>query len=148
MFFLSMLPDLSFRNIKLLSPQSGSTAGERCTKYRTPNRCAPQHRIPKACWEGIRIIAVGLLGGFWGASWGALGCPMRPPDAQTRLPRSPKSPQEASWETLGASWTASWGSRRPFLKRLGDILEASEAILGRLGASNGDRMSISILRIL
>ena len=37
---------------------------------------------------------------------------------------------------LGRGRRASLGSRKPFLERPGDILEASEAILGRLDASN------------
>ena len=45
---------------------------------------------------------------------------------------------------LGASWTA-W---RPSLGRLGVVLEAPEAIRGRLSASNGGRTKHSILHIV
>ena len=45
---------------------------------------------------------------------------------------------------LGASWRA-W---RPFLGRLGVVLEAPEAIRGRLGASNEGRTKHSILHVV
>ena len=52
--------------------------------------------------------------------------------------------QAASWGRLGAVFGSSSGPRRPSLGRLGAILEPSEAILGRLGASNGGRTKHSI----
>ena len=51
---------------------------------------------------------------------------------------------EPSWGALGASWSA-W---RPSLGRLGVVLEAPEAIRGRLGASNGGRTKHSILHVV
>ena len=47
---------------------------------------------------------------------------------------------------LGPSW-GSLGARRPCWGRLGAILEPSEAILGRLGASDEGKMKHSILHV-
>ena len=55
---------------------------------------------------------------------------------------------EASWGRLGSFLGPSWGARRPSLGRLGDMLEASQAILGRLGASDGRNMKHSVLYVV
>ena len=56
-----------------------------------------------------------------------------------------------SWRHLGSVLEVSWGglgARRPSLGRLEDILEVSEAILGRLDASNGGKMKHSMLHVV
>ena len=55
---------------------------------------------------------------------------------------------EASWGRLGSFLGPSWGARRPSLGRLGGMLEAFEAILGRLGASDGHNMKHSVLYVV
>ena len=67
------------------------------------------------------------LGSFLGSSWGCLG---------GRLGRP------------GGRFAGVLGARRSSLRRLGDSLEASEAILGRLGASNQGKMKHSILHVV
>ena len=55
---------------------------------------------------------------------------------------------EASWGRLGSFLGPSWGARRPSLGRLGGMLEAFEAILGRLGVSDGHNMKQSVLYVV
>ena len=62
--------------------------------------------------------------------------------------RASEAVLEAFWNCLGGVLDASWGARRPSLGRLGDISEAPQAILGRLGASNGDKIRHSILHVV
>ena len=55
---------------------------------------------------------------------------------------------EVSWNRLGSFLGPSWGARRPSLGRLGGMLEAFEAILGRRGASDGRNMKHSVLYVV
>ena len=52
---------------------------------------------------------------------------------------------QASWGRLGSFLGPSWAARRPSLGRLGGMLEAFEAILGRLDASDVRNMKHSVL---
>ena len=94
--------------------------------------------------EGPKSRSGGLLDGLW-SSW-----------AQFEPSRGHLGPSwKRLWLVLGLSWGASWGARsrlpgvlgarRSSLGHLKDSLEASEAILGRLGASDEGKMKHSIL---
>ena len=92
--------------------------------------------VPKSRSGGSKIEVLGRHGGFLGRL-GRLGASRE----------APGGPQAASWGGLGAVLGPSWGGLEgqeavfgASLGRLGAILEPSEAILRRLGASNGCNM--------
>ena len=73
--------------------------------------------------EGIGDHLGSILGSSWGCRGGRLGEP-------------------------GSRFAGVLGARRSSLRRLGDSLEASDAILGRLGASNEGEMTDCILPVV
>ena len=97
----------------VLSPQSGSTAGERFAKNLHAQTVSPSSlsHLGAIFWPSW-----GHLGAIMGPSWGYLGPP---------------------WAILGASWAIlgpAWGHLGPSWGHLGAILGPSWAILGHLGA--------------
>ena len=65
-----------------------------------------------------------------------------------RVQTAPGWLRDAPGSLWGTVLGTSWGARRACLGRLGDILEASKAIPGRLGAHDGGDRRHSILRIV
>ena len=106
-------------NLRIEGPKSRS-GGSRIEVWRDQNRGL----------EGF-LAVLGVAGRSWD----------QPEGVVVRL-------LEASWSRPGGALGASWRAWRLSLGRLGVVLEAPEAIRGRLGASNGGRTKHSILHVV